>query len=332
MRALTLFALLSFFSFFPLSAFSEDPPAPAATPAAAEAAPASPADREPTKEEQAAMIKKFEDSLQWKTGEIALHDGIVKLNIPADFKYLDHKNAVRVLQAWGNTNVGETQGMLFPAALSPLNEQAWGVLITYDGDGHIADDDAKKIDYSKLLSEMQAAVKANSEARKEHNEPTVELVGWATAPKYDEATHKMYWAKELRFEGGKENTLNYNIRVLGREGVLNLNAVATMKQLPLIEKETPKILSFVEFTDGNRYADYKAGTHKLADYGITGLVAGGLAVGAAGKMGLFKVALAGLLAAKKFVVIGAIAVISGLRAFFRRRKVGEGATTPTTLG
>lgn len=314
MRALTLFALIFLLPFASIAEEAKDAP------------------KEMTKEEQAAAIKQFEASLQWKTGDIALKNGLVNLRLPADFKYLDHANTVRVLQAWGNSNVGETQGMLFPANMTPFSDNSWGVLITYDADGHIADDDAKKIDYAKLLADMQASVKESSEERKAHNEPGIELLGWATPPKYDEATHKMYWAKELRFEGSQENTLNYYIRVLGREGVLNLNAVATIKQLALVEKETPKILSFVDFTDGNRYADYKPGVHKLADYGLTGLVAGGLAVTAAGKMGLFKVILASLLAAKKFVLIGVFAAVAGVRAYFRRRKPGEGPTTPSTLG
>jgi uncharacterized membrane-anchored protein len=36
----------------------------------------------------------------------------------------------------------------------------------------------------------------------------------------------MYWAKEINFGGDSENTLNYNIRVLGRKGVLLLNFIA----------------------------------------------------------------------------------------------------------
>jgi uncharacterized membrane-anchored protein len=50
--------------------------------------------------------------------------------------------------------------------------------------------------------------------------------------------------------------LNYNIRILGRRGVLVLNSVAGMSQLPKIERSTSAILSAVEFHSGNRYADF----------------------------------------------------------------------------
>ena len=63
----------------------------------------------------------------------------------------------------------------------------------------------------------------------------IELVGWATPPRYDSRTHKLYWAKELKFGDSDENTLNYNIRILGRRGVLVLNAVAGMSQLALVQ-------------------------------------------------------------------------------------------------
>ena len=53
-------------------------------------------------------------------------------------------------------------------------------------------------------------------------------------PSYDAAAHKLYWAKELMFGTDMDHTLNYNIRVLGRRGVLVLNAVAEMKQLAVI--------------------------------------------------------------------------------------------------
>lgn len=63
----------------------------------------------------------------------------------------------------------------------------------------------------------------------------------------------------MAFGGEAEHTLNYNIRILGRRGVLILNAVADMKQLPSIRKETRGVLSAVEFEEGHRYQDYLPG-------------------------------------------------------------------------
>jgi len=98
------------------------------------------------------------------------------------------------------------------------------------------------------------------------------LVGWAERPSYDKANHKLYWAKELKAEGSQQDSLNYNIRVLGRKGVLVLNAVAGMDQIAKIRTEMKQVTAFSEFTDGNRYADFDSHTDKTAEYGIAALV------------------------------------------------------------
>jgi uncharacterized membrane-anchored protein len=127
--------------------------------------------------------------------------------------------------------------------------------------------------------------------------------------------HKMYWAKELAFGTNSNHTLNYNIRVLGRRGVLVLNAVAEMDQLAAIRSQTRDVLAAVDFNEGHRYSDYLPGTDKAAAYGITGLIIGATAA----KAGLFKVLIAGLLAFKKIVIVGFLAVVAAIKRFFSRR-------------
>jgi len=140
----------------------------------------------------------------------------------------------------------------------------------------------------------------------------IELVGWASPPRYDSVAKKLYWAKELKFGDSSEHTLNYNLRLLGRRGVLVLNAVANMDQLKLVESATPAILAAVNFQDGHRYADYKDGSDKVATYGLAALVAGGVAA----KAGLFKGLLVALLALKKLLVVGVIALVAGVKKFW----------------
>ena len=103
--------------------------------------------------------------------------------------------------------------------------------------------------------------------------------------------------------------------LLGRRGILVLNAVAGISQLPQIEKATPEILSMVDFTEGNRYADYKPGTDKLATYGLAALVAGGIAA----KTGLLKGLIVAILALKKFIIIGIVAVGAFIKKIFGAR-------------
>jgi uncharacterized membrane-anchored protein len=163
---------------------------------------------------------------------------------------------------------------------------------------------------------MQEGVAEGNEARKKAGYPTLALVGWATPPRYDKSTHKLYWAKELAFNDQPEHTLNYNVRVLGRRGVLVLNAVSGMNQLAQIEKVMPDVIAFTEFNDGHRYADFNPSSDRVAAYGIAALIAGGVAA----KAGLFAKLFALILAGKKFIIIGAVALFAFLAKFLKRKK------------
>lgn len=263
--------------------------------------------------------EEFVASLKFQTGKITLPGNIATLNLPSNFRYLPPADAERVLvQGWGNPPGNPSLGMIFPAELSPLAEDGWGVVITYDKDGHVKDDDADSIKYDDLLKEMKEATLEASKERKKDGYGGIELVGWAEPPRYDKTSHKFFWAKELKFGDSKAegNSLNYNIRVLGREGVLVLNAVATMKQLSTIKTEMPQIVEITNFTAGNSYNDFDSKTDKVAEYGLAALVAGGVAA----KLGFFGKIFAFLLAFKKLLFIGLIAIGAGVMKLLGRNK------------
>jgi uncharacterized membrane-anchored protein len=258
-------------------------------------------------------------SLKYQQGEIDLRGGLAKLTVPKEFNYLGPDDAETVLvKLWGNPP-SETKplGLLIPAGLTPLSSNAWVVTMDYSEGGYVKDDDASKINYDDLLKKMQKGIAENNKARQEKGYPAITLVGWAAPPHYDAAAHKLYWAKQLKFEGEEQDTLNYSIRMLGRKGVLELNAIAGVDQFAEIDAQTPQILGMVDFKEGSRYADFDPKVDKVAKYGIATLVAGG-ALAAAAKLGLLKGLWIFILAAKKFIIIGVIAVAAFVKKFFRR--------------
>ena len=272
--------------------------------------------------EQLAQVQKIYalvDHLKFQTGEIDLRGGLAKLSLPKEFSYLGPDDAETVLtKVWGNPpSDAKSLGMLMPTGVSPLSTNAWAVTIDYGEDGYVKDDDAAKINYDELLKKMQTSVTEANAERTKQGYPAITLVGWAAPPHYDSAAHKLYWAKHLKVAGADEDTLNYSIRILGRKGVLELNAIAGMSQFDVIDKQTPQILGMVDFKDGSRYADFDPKTDKIAEYGIATLVAGG-ALALAAKAGLFKVLITAVLAAKKFIVIGVIAVVAFFKKLFKR--------------
>jgi uncharacterized membrane-anchored protein len=283
------------------------------------------ADEPPGKAKQLETLQALASTIQYQKGDISLKNGLATVTLPENFRYLSPDDTDTVLhKLWGNPQGLKTQGMIVPAERSVLSQDSWAVVISYDDDGYVKDSDAGKINYAKLLEEMQAAAREASAEREKKSYPSIELVGWATPPHYDPATHKMYWAKEIRFGGSKHTTLNYNIRVLGRGGVLVLNAVAPMTSLPEIEEQVPALVKMADFNAGKRYADFNNSSDKVAAYGLAALVAGGIAA----KAGLFKVLWVGLLAFKKFIIIGFIALSGFIKKLFGRKQPPPSSPPP----
>lgn len=259
----------------------------------------------------------FESQLSYEKGDIQIGDGLATLRLGEDFRYLDPKDAETLLvEGWGNPPGSRTLGMIVPVGVSPLDDtRGWAVVVSYTEEGYVEDDDAADIDYDDLLDDMKKDTLESNEQRAKEGYGALELVGWAAPPRYDAATHRLYWAKELKFEGSPENTVNYAIRVLGRKGVLELNAVGGMSQLAIVTREMEKVLPRAEFESGSRYADFNPSVDKVAAYGIGGLIAGKILA----KAGIFAALVKLLIAGKKLVFIAVIAFGAGIAKLLRGR-------------
>ena len=257
------------------------------------------------------QIDSIEKTFTYEHGTITLKNGIGQIVVPDGFKYLNPAQAERVIvDLWGNPG-GEniTLGLILPENQGVLSERGYVFNIQYDEIGYVKDNDADKIDYDELMTEMQKeAVEANK-LRKEQGYEPIYMVGWAAKPFYDGNKKILHWAKEIKFGTNEVNTLNYNVRVLGRKGVLVLNAIATMADLPLVKKDVPLVLDIVQFNDGFKYQDFDPKIDEVAAWTIGGLVAGKLLA----KVGFFAVLL-------KFWKLIAIAVFGFLGAFWKKIK------------
>ncbi len=248
------------------------------------------------------------DSLDPKIGEIKLPGAVATLNVPDGFYFLNAKDANTVLvDVWGNPPDQSMLGMLFPADSTPFDMDAWAVTVEYEEDGYVSDEDADDINYQDMLEKMQSDVEYANEERVSLGYEAVSLVGWAAPPYYDKAEHKLHWAKEIKFGDAEENTLNYNIRVLGRKGVLVLNFIASMDQKDLIETQIDTVLALADFDTGAQYADFDPDMDDVAAYGLGALVAGKVIA----KTGFLAMALIFL---KKFGIF----IVIGIGAFFKK--------------
>jgi uncharacterized membrane-anchored protein len=261
----------------------------------------------------------FKDSvnntLKYSAGKIKPEDVHIMLNVPDEFKYLNKDQSKYVLtKLWGNpeSEAEGVIGMIFPKNADPFSDSTYAFVVTYSEIGYVKDEDAGKINYDEMLKNLQEEEKEENEKRVKAGYPAVHLVGWAQKPYYDNQKKVLHWAKELKFgdaEGG--NTLNYEIRILGRKGMVSLNAVGKMYDLPLVNKDISKVLNIASFTEGNSYFDFDPKVDKVAAWTIGALVAGKLLA----KAGLFAVILKFLAPLWKFIVLAFV----GLGAWFKRK-------------
>jgi uncharacterized membrane-anchored protein len=280
--------------------------AAAFAPAAAVFAPAATAGSPAT-----AKDKAFARSVTYRTGTIAILDA--RIALPHGFRYLNARDAQRTLTFYGNPRHSEVRALILPPHSNVLSA-VYFIVATYEADGHVSDSDAAKIDYDKLLRGMQSSEKSDNEERAKQGFDPIQMVGWAEPPHYDATNHKLYWASNLVFGNEPVHTLNYEVRTLGREGMLALNAVAAMRDIRTVRSGMQTVLHSSRFVHGRRYEDYRKGD-KVSKLTVAAVVAGGAY--AVAKTGLFAL----LIAKLKFIVVGIAGLVGALRKrIFRRSR------------
>jgi uncharacterized membrane-anchored protein len=272
-----------------------------------------------------ARVARVSARLHPQTGDIRIPGANAVLHLGEDYYFLPADEARLVLtEGWDNPPEATTGvlGMVFPAGRT-FADDTWGAVVTFQPTGYVSDSDAAETDYGELLTQMQAGDASVNAERSRLGYPAQHLVGWAQTPVYDSRTHSVVWARNIQFEGVPENTLNYDIRMLGRRGVLSLNMVAVMSKLGETRQAAQRFAAAAAFAPGERYADFQPGTDAVSEYGVAGLIAAGAGVAVAKKVGLIALILA---FGKKFIIliIAGIALLGGLiRRMFGRKEEEE---------
>jgi uncharacterized membrane-anchored protein len=258
----------------------------------------------------------LQKSLHPQTGDVRIAEAKAVMHLGEDYYFLPADEAKKVLtQAWRNPPdaVEGVLGLVLQKGTT-IYQNVWGAVITYKDTGHVNDKDAASQDYGKVLTDMQSGEAEENKQRKEAGYPSMNLTGWAQPPSYDQADHSLIWAREFAIEGEPQHTLNYDVRLLGRTGVLSLNMLAGINDLPEVRSAAATFGKSVTFEKGGAYTDYDSSTDKTAEYGLAGLVAGGAAVAVASKLGLFAI----LLKSIKLVLIGIAAIGAAVWQFIKR--------------
>lgn len=267
-----------------------------------------------------AKFKAMDKELHPQMGKVAVAAANATLDLGKNYYFLPAAEAKRVLtEGWGNApeQVSNVVGMVFPVGKT-FHDETWGAVIEYEDTGHVSDKDAASQDYDAVLASMRESEDAANKAAAEQGYAGSHLLGWAQAPTYDPATKTLIWARNIKFDGQEESTLNYDVRTLGRNGVLSVNMVDSMANLASVREAAKGLGSTVQFASGSAYNDFNPSTDKLADYGLAGLVAAGAGVAVAKKAGLLAILAIFFKKALALVIAGAVALGAWIKRKFGR--------------
>lgn len=271
---------------------------------------AAPASAEGPQQLNEAQVHSILASLHPQSGRIALPDAHATLDLGQAYDFYSAEDARKILvDLWQNpSSVAEgVLGLVMPHGRGPATD-SWGAMVTYEASGYVSDDDAAETDYGELLGQLKEATEGANEERTKSGYPAMHLIGWAENPKYDNATHSAVWARDLKFEGAPVDSLNYDVRTLGRNGVLSINFLSEMPQLGSIRGAAQTFADHASFDKGFAYADFDPSLDKKAEYGVGGLIAAGAGLVVAKKLGLLAVFL-------KFLKPLIVVVLAGFAAF-----------------
>lgn len=256
-----------------------------------------------------------QDQISGQTGTIALPECHASLTVPQGFVFLDKEQSRKLLIDYWNNPIDRADsllGVLVPNGTECFYQITVAYAITYDNTGYVKDDDASSIDYSKLLEQIkEACLTENKSLPKEQR---MELVNWAVAPRYVSSEHALVWAKLFRMTVDDSKVINYDMRILGKTGLVSINAVIGQDDLQEVQDKEIDMIGSVIFDDGYKYEDFDSSKDKVSDWTIGGLIAGSILTksGLLAKLGVF------LLKFWKLIAVGAVAALAGVRKLFKK--------------
>lgn len=200
-----------------------------------------------------------------RTGQIALMDGALNLNVPDGYRFYPAEVAYGYAQRTGSTlPKGTVLGLLAPANTRVDQVDAWATIVSYEPIGHVQAETAGGLTAPTLEADTRAARTAENRT----------FEGFAIAPTFDANTPSLIWAERVQAPAAGGRDFRHEVRVLGRTGVASLTSLGSADQMPAITAAVPEMTPMLTFAEGNRYADFTPASDQVSTYTVPGLVTG----------------------------------------------------------
>lgn len=241
-------------------------------------------------------------ALPWQigptTGDLK---GIASVVVPEGYKFLGPDGTRKFMELTENPTDGSEVGTLV------RDGDSWFMIFSFSAQGYVKDEDRDDLDADALLSSITKGTEQSNALRRERGWSTLQILGWQQPPFYDSRTNNLTWSIRASSDGG--TSINHSTRLLGRRGVMNADLVLAPEQVGDAVPAFNQLLTGYSFNTGQRYAEFRQGD-KVADYGLAGLIVGGVGVTLV-KTGLLQ-------KFWKLLLIGLFAVAAGLKRLFGR--------------
>lgn len=236
---------------------------------------------------------------------------VAEIKLPEGFEFIGPDSLERYLELTQNPRSGNEVGVINAP-------NGWTMFFEYQDVGYIKDNEKNDLDAEKLYKQLDEGTQNSNPERKARGWAEQKMRGWAAKPYYDEKTKNLKWA--FKFSTSRDQyqaiTVNENIRLLGRGGVMEVTLACSDPDFKMLEPEADKLLTDFRYVSGQTYAEFKSGD-KIAKYGLAALVVGGAGAVAA-KTGLL--AKLGVLLVKggKAIIFVFVAIFAGIARFFKK--------------
>lgn len=255
------------------------------------------------------------ESVGWKHGPTTGDLKHATIAVPEGAMFADGPGARKYLELNHNPTSGEELGMVAAEDLT------WFVIFDFSDIGYVKDDEKDEIDASAILKSLREGTAEANKIRSQRGWDTVTIEGWASSPQYEPTTHNLEWATTLKNDKSGNKSVNHDIRMLGRAGVMQAGLVVAPENYAQTLPNTRKLLEGFTFKEGQRYSEFKPGD-KVAEIGLIGLMTGG-AVAVAAKTGILAKLGKGIFKIGALILAAGGALVSKL--FGRKKEAAESA-------
>ena len=230
------------------------------------------------------------------------------IRVPEGYAFLGNADTKKLMVMMENIP-SDNEHVFAPSHLE------WFAVFEFSPLGYVKDDET--LDAQELLDTVTEGTKQGNVEREQRGWATMTILGWRFQPRYDDESKLLEWAFLAKEDRNNTEIVNYNTRLLGRRGVMEVVLVAEPEILDSSVAEFKQLVGGYSFVSGEKYADYREGD-RVAEIGLAALIAGGAAA-VATKKGFWAAIGAFLAAAWKFIAAAVVGVLVWVSSLFKRK-------------